>query len=81
MHVEESHIVTMFSEFMQQNAVGIRAFVHKIINLIITIILLVFLVYITAICEPTCENEGTCIRPSTCECKDGWMGHRCEEGE
>ena len=33
-----------------------------------------------AICDPVCENGGTCIAPNTCECVDGYSGEQCQAG-
>ncbi|XP_046559878.1 LOW QUALITY PROTEIN: uncharacterized protein LOC124268903 [Haliotis rubra] len=30
-----------------------------------------------AICNPTCQNRGTCVLPNTCRCNDGAIGSRC----
>ena len=35
---------------------------------------------ITAVCSITCQNDGTCIPPSTCACAAGWTGKECETG-
>ena len=32
------------------------------------------------ICDPACENGGTCTAPDTCECLAGYSGDRCENG-
>ncbi|XP_071102509.1 uncharacterized protein [Haliotis cracherodii] len=29
------------------------------------------------ICNPSCENGGTCVRPNTCRCNDGAVGLTC----
>ncbi|XP_041117630.1 sushi, von Willebrand factor type A, EGF and pentraxin domain-containing protein 1 isoform X2 [Polyodon spathula] len=31
------------------------------------------------VCRFPCQNGGTCERPNTCLCIEGWMGHLCEE--
>ena len=36
--------------------------------------------YLLAICDPACENGGTCIEPNTCECVDGYSGTQCQTG-
>ena len=33
-----------------------------------------------AICDPVCENGGTCTEPNTCECVDGYSGTQCQTG-
>ena len=33
-----------------------------------------------AICDPVCENGGTCTLPNICECLNGYSGERCEIG-
>ncbi|XP_043916972.1 sushi, von Willebrand factor type A, EGF and pentraxin domain-containing protein 1 isoform X2 [Protopterus annectens] len=30
-------------------------------------------------CRFPCKNGGTCERPNSCSCPDGWMGRFCEE--
>nr|AUY55153.1 fibroblast growth factor receptor [Haliotis diversicolor] len=30
-----------------------------------------------AICNPPCQNGGTCVRPNVCRCNDGAIGSRC----
>ena len=32
-------------------------------------------------CNPSCENKGTCISPNMCLCLDGFYGKRCEKGK
>ncbi|XP_058886297.1 sushi, von Willebrand factor type A, EGF and pentraxin domain-containing protein 1 isoform X1 [Acipenser ruthenus] len=32
-----------------------------------------------AVCRFPCQNGGTCERPNTCLCIEGWMGQLCEE--
>ena len=36
---------------------------------------------VLAICDPVCENGGTCTAPNTCECVDGYSGEQCEIGK
>ncbi|XP_060128592.1 uncharacterized protein LOC118092273 [Zootoca vivipara] len=31
-----------------------------------------------AVCDPSCENGGTCITPNICSCVYGFVGPRCE---
>ena len=33
-----------------------------------------------AVCEPVCENGGTCTAPNTCDCTDGYSGDTCQTG-
>ena len=33
-----------------------------------------------AICDPVCQNGGTCTAPDTCECLYGYTGGQCEIG-
>ena len=33
-----------------------------------------------AICDPVCENGGTCTAPDICKCFDGYSGEQCEIG-
>lgn len=35
----------------------------------------------TAMCDPACENNGTCMSPEVCICPDGFSGKRCERGK
>lgn len=34
-----------------------------------------------AMCDPGCENNGTCMSPEVCICPDGFSGKRCERGK
>jgi hypothetical protein len=36
---------------------------------------------LTAICFPTCKNEGDCKSPDTCECSTGFGGPTCSDGK
>ncbi|XP_067649175.1 uncharacterized protein [Haliotis asinina] len=29
------------------------------------------------VCNPSCKNGGTCVRPNTCQCNDGAVGPTC----
>ncbi|VDI75126.1 Hypothetical predicted protein, partial [Mytilus galloprovincialis] len=31
-----------------------------------------------SLCDPSCENNGTCMSPEVCICPDGFSGKRCE---
>ncbi|XP_006900692.1 PREDICTED: epidermal growth factor-like protein 7 [Elephantulus edwardii] len=31
-----------------------------------------------AVCQPPCQNGGSCIQPGRCRCPDGWQGHSCQ---
>ncbi|XP_058511340.1 latent-transforming growth factor beta-binding protein 2 [Ochotona princeps] len=31
------------------------------------------------VCEPPCQNRGSCSRPQLCVCRSGFRGARCEE--
>ena len=33
-----------------------------------------------AICDPACENGGTCTAPNTCDCPEGYSGNQCQRG-
>ena len=33
-----------------------------------------------AICDPACENGGTCTAPNTCDCPEGYAGNQCQRG-
>uniref|UniRef100_A0A8C3Q1V5 Latent-transforming growth factor beta-binding protein 1 n=1 Tax=Chrysolophus pictus TaxID=9089 RepID=A0A8C3Q1V5_CHRPC len=32
-----------------------------------------------AVCDPPCQNKGSCSRPHVCTCRSGFQGSRCEE--
>uniref|UniRef100_A0A8C0ZHM1 Latent-transforming growth factor beta-binding protein 1 n=1 Tax=Cyanistes caeruleus TaxID=156563 RepID=A0A8C0ZHM1_CYACU len=32
-----------------------------------------------AVCDPPCQNRGSCSRPQVCTCRSGFQGFRCEE--
>uniref|UniRef100_A0A8C3DN51 Latent-transforming growth factor beta-binding protein 1 n=1 Tax=Corvus moneduloides TaxID=1196302 RepID=A0A8C3DN51_CORMO len=32
-----------------------------------------------AVCDPPCQNKGSCSRPQVCTCRSGFQGFRCEE--
>lgn len=34
---------------------------------------------IKPVCDPPCENKGSCSRPQVCVCRSGFQGSRCEE--
>ncbi|XP_051833562.1 latent-transforming growth factor beta-binding protein 2 [Antechinus flavipes] len=34
---------------------------------------------IKPVCEPPCQNKGSCSRPQQCICRSGFRGNRCEE--
>ena len=38
-------------------------------------------VFSAAICEPMCENGGSCKALGYCQCTPGWRGQLCEERE
>ncbi|KAM9206625.1 epidermal growth factor-like protein 7 isoform 2-T7 [Dugong dugon] len=31
-----------------------------------------------AICQPPCQNGGSCVQPGRCHCPAGWQGHTCQ---
>uniref|UniRef100_A0A8B9DGC2 Latent-transforming growth factor beta-binding protein 1 n=1 Tax=Anser cygnoides TaxID=8845 RepID=A0A8B9DGC2_ANSCY len=31
------------------------------------------------VCDPPCQNKGSCSRPQVCTCRSGFQGSRCEE--
>ena len=35
----------------------------------------------SAICDPACENGGTCSAPNECSCPAGWSGDTCAQGK
>ena len=35
--------------------------------------------FLSAICEPGCENGGFCKSPGYCQCPPSWRGQVCEE--
>ncbi|NWU93237.1 LTBP2 protein, partial [Upupa epops] len=34
---------------------------------------------IKPVCNPPCQNKGSCSRPQVCTCRSGFQGTRCEE--
>ena len=34
-----------------------------------------------AVCDPECQNGGTCSAPDVCDCATGYMGDSCQTGE
>ncbi|XP_016008571.1 epidermal growth factor-like protein 7 isoform X6 [Rousettus aegyptiacus] len=34
----------------------------------------------TAVCQPPCQNGGSCVQPGRCLCPAGWQGHTCQTG-
>ncbi|XP_077918165.1 epidermal growth factor-like protein 7 isoform X3 [Halichoerus grypus] len=34
----------------------------------------------TAICQPPCQNGGSCVQPGRCHCPAGWQGDTCQTG-
>uniref|UniRef100_A0A8B9QFD1 Latent transforming growth factor beta binding protein 2 n=1 Tax=Apteryx owenii TaxID=8824 RepID=A0A8B9QFD1_APTOW len=34
---------------------------------------------IKPVCDPPCQNKGSCSRPQVCICRSGFQGSRCEE--
>ncbi|XP_014745830.1 PREDICTED: latent-transforming growth factor beta-binding protein 2 isoform X1 [Sturnus vulgaris] len=34
---------------------------------------------IKPVCDPPCQNKGSCSRPQVCTCRSGFQGFRCEE--
>ena len=38
-------------------------------------------VLFVAICDHSCEHEGTCVGPNKCECREGWTGQFCQTGK
>ncbi|XP_077918164.1 epidermal growth factor-like protein 7 isoform X2 [Halichoerus grypus] len=32
----------------------------------------------TAICQPPCQNGGSCVQPGRCHCPAGWQGDTCQ---
>lgn len=35
----------------------------------------------SALCNPVCQNNGTCISPEICACPSGYHGKLCEKGK
>nr|XP_019612311.1 PREDICTED: epidermal growth factor-like protein 7 isoform X3 [Rhinolophus sinicus] len=33
-----------------------------------------------AICQPPCQNGGSCVQPGRCHCPAGWRGDTCQTG-
>ena len=40
-----------------------------------------FLIVSVIICDPECQNGGTCSAPNTCVCSPGYIGDGCQTGE
>lgn len=38
------------------------------------------LISLTAICNPNCQNGGSCTSPNICDCVNGWSGPTCSAG-
>ena len=34
-----------------------------------------------AVCDPECQNGGTCSSPDVCECATGYVGDSCQTGK
>eukprot|EP00069_Balaena_mysticetus_P000848 bmy_14812T0 len=34
-----------------------------------------------AVCQPPCQNGGSCVQPGRCHCPAGWRGDTCQTGE
>ena len=34
-----------------------------------------------AVCEPPCQNGGSCVSPGVCMCLSGWGGQHCTTGK
>ncbi|XP_023371928.1 epidermal growth factor-like protein 7 isoform X1 [Otolemur garnettii] len=32
----------------------------------------------TAVCQPPCQNGGSCVQPGRCRCPAGWQGDTCQ---
>ncbi|XP_036095213.1 epidermal growth factor-like protein 7 isoform X5 [Rousettus aegyptiacus] len=32
------------------------------------------------VCQPPCQNGGSCVQPGRCLCPAGWQGHTCQTG-
>uniref|UniRef100_A0A8C6YC68 Latent-transforming growth factor beta-binding protein 2 n=1 Tax=Naja naja TaxID=35670 RepID=A0A8C6YC68_NAJNA len=41
--------------------------------------LFILLLISLAVCDPPCQNKGSCSRPQLCICRSGFRGSRCEE--
>ncbi|XP_069330911.1 epidermal growth factor-like protein 7 isoform X4 [Eulemur rufifrons] len=33
-----------------------------------------------AVCQPPCQNGGSCVQPGHCRCPAGWQGDTCQSG-
>ena len=38
-------------------------------------------VHCLAVCDPECQNGGTCSAPDVCDCATGYVGDSCQTGE
>ena len=36
-----------------------------------------WIVLISAVCSPSCQNGGTCVKPGVCTCQSGWTASSC----
>lgn len=34
--------------------------------------------YFTAVCNPSCQNNGICMSPGVCDCPENFMGTQCQ---
>ena len=67
--------VSVWMDILESNVkqVGLRSFprnmsMHHLLSTLL------------AICDPVCENGGTCTAPDTCECTDEYSGEHCQRG-
>ena len=44
-------------------------------------ILLSIKIFFLAVCDPECQNGGTCSAPDVCDCATGYVGDSCQTGE
>lgn len=44
------------------------------------LLLFLYMFYVAAICDPPCQNSGTCVGFNVCQCSPNYKGSRCEYG-
>ena len=41
----------------------------------------IYFCFSLAVCDPGCQNGGTCSAPDVCDCATGYVGDSCQTGE